>query len=136
MIKCAGGPITWISRKQKVVALSTTEAEFMAVTDITKQILSISYVLGDIGIAVKLPVEIKEDNNGCILYCQNPVNQGLTKHIDIRYNFVKDHVKRQSIKLVAENTTEMLADLLTKPLGRSKFEYLRKLNGIDKKSPT
>ena len=79
----SGGPINWISKKQSVVALSTSEAEYIALSSVTQEVVWIQKLLSDLKYELSKPTVIMEDNQGTISIAINPVNHGQTKHIDI-----------------------------------------------------
>ena len=144
-----GGPIGWRSAKQKSQALSTTEAEYMAACDLVKSLVWARRLLSefgydDLGIfdphAVKTEEELEganpsvvyEDNTGCIEWSRNPVDHQRSKHIDLRYHYVRAKVKDGDVKLVYCPTEDMVADLLTKYLAAPRFVRLRDMMvGVD-----
>lgn len=111
-----GSPIFWESRKQKTVALSTNEAEYMALTDAIKQALHIRAFLDELGMPQSSSMRLHVDNMGALKMAENPVLHGRSKHIDIRYHFIREVIKNKQVSLQHISTTEMLADVLTKPL--------------------
>lgn len=127
----AGGPISWLSQKQQVVALSTAEAEYIALSSASQEAIWLQQFLKDIGANCAQPLTIMEDNQGAIAMTKNPVGHKRTKHIDIRYHFVREQVQQGNLKIEYCSTKEMLADLFTKPLARGQFEYLRTKLGLN-----
>jgi hypothetical protein len=125
-----GGAISWQSRRQPSTALSTTEAEYMALTEATKEAIWLQNTLVSIGAVKTGPTTIFEDNQGAIALAENPVDHKRTKHIAIRYHFTREAIANDLIKLKYLETEEMVADLLTKPLSRVKLEKLRLLCGL------
>ena len=108
------GPlISWKSRKQPVVALSTCEAEYIALTAAVQEALYLRQFLNDIGMnhQGQLPV-IFEDNQGTIALANNPVNRQRSKHIDVRYHFIRSELNKGKFELKYCPTDEMLADLI------------------------
>jgi hypothetical protein len=118
-------PIIWASRMQKCVALSSTESEYIALSECVKEVLWVSRLLADLGLNCP-KISIFEDNAGCIKLAKNPVFHKRTKHINIRYHFVREHVSDGSIELTWVPTSEMIADALTKPLAQPAFEDKRR----------
>ena len=118
LFKLANGPISWGSKKQQIVALSSSEAEYIALALAVQEGIWIKNLLTEI---LKDQVKdnqlmIYEDNQSCIKMTKNPVNHGRTKHIDIRYHFLRDQVKKGQVKIAYKETKEMLADILTNGL--------------------
>ena len=130
VVIASNGAICWKSKKQSVVSLSTTEAEYMAVGEVTKEVLWIKNMISELHLEVPLPVTIHEDNNGCLNLSKNPVHHSRTKHIDIRHHFLRDHVQSGDITLRAIRSQDMIADMLTKNLGAVQFQKLVKEMGL------
>ena len=126
----SGGAISWLSKKQPSVALSTAEAEYMALSTATQEAVWLRRMLADLQANPKDPTVMLEDNNGAIAIAKNPVSHARTKHIDIRYHCVRESVQDGIINLTYCPTKEMAADLLTKPLPRGRFESLRMKMGL------
>ena len=126
----AGGAISWLSQKQTTVALSTSEAEYMALGSATQEAIWLRRLLFDLNVNVQDQTEIKVDNQGTIAMSKNPVGYKRTKHIDIRYHFVREAVQDGSIRVTYCPTNDMLADIFTKPLPKTRFEKLRDGLGI------
>ena len=127
----SGGPISWISQKQATVASSTAEAEYIALSTASQEAVWLQKLLADIDKNCAEAITLMEDNQGAIAIAKNPVEHKRTKHIDIRYHYVREQVKKGVIEINYLNTKEMLADILTKPLARGKFEFLRSNMGIN-----
>lgn len=125
IFKLDGGCISWSSRLQPTVALSTAEAEYMAACAAVQEAMYLRQLLSDLGWSMDGPIKIKEDNQGCIALSENPVHHKRTKHIDIKYHFVREKVLSGEIVLEHVATEHQLADLLTKPLERVRVEKLR-----------
>lgn len=119
-----GGPITWCSQKQKTTALSTTEAEFVSACEAAKEILWLQQLLSDLGENIKC-VQLYVDNQSAIKLISNPVYHKKTKHIDVKYNFVREKVELGIIKLNYIPSNSQLADMLTKALPVQSFAYFR-----------
>ena len=120
----AKGAVSWLSKKQATVALSTAEAEYVALSAATQEAIWLRRLLTDVGESLEDPVVINEDNQGAIAMAKNPVGHARTKHIDIRYHFVCEGVQNGAIILKYVATDEMIADILTKPLPKHPFEKL------------
>ena len=115
----AGAPVSWRSKRQSVVALSSTEAEYIAAANAAREAIYLRKLLADMEFPQEETTVVYEDNQGAIkLANSNGVNQR-TKHIDEKYHYVKDMVEKKEIKLEYLSTSEMLADCLTKAIGKS-----------------
>ena len=129
-----GGPITYKSRRQKSVALSSFGAELMALGDALQDALWIRRVLSNCSLLSEEATVIYEDNQGTIAVSkQDPGSvSSKTKHIAVRYFFVREHVECGDITVIYCCTEEMVADIFTKPLGATKFKKFREMLGIRK----
>ena len=117
--------ISWSSKKQNSVALSSTEAEYIIVGSYYAQSLWIKYQLKDYEIKLnKIP--IRYDNKSTICLSKNSVLHSRTKHIDIRHHFIKEHILNEDIVLDYVCMEDQLADIFTKPLCEERFSYLRR----------
>jgi hypothetical protein len=119
------GCISWKTKRQKCIATSTAEAEYMAVYEASKEIKWIRLLLKELGFEQSGPTIIHEDNTSAISMSTNDGNHSRTKHIDIKYHYVKDLVKENIIQLKWISTNEQIADIFTKPLGKIKFTHFR-----------
>lgn len=126
-----GGAVSWASRKLQTVALSTTEAEYMALTDATKDIIWLRQLLGSIGLHQKYPSCLFSDNKGALDLAQSTeCFHSRSKHIDIRYHFIKDVIEKGIIKLQFVPTENQPADFLTKNLVGPKLHHCCELLNI------
>ena len=121
-ISLNGVLIAWHSRKQQAVAMSSSEAEYIALSDCAKEVIWIRQLLGELGWHGKRATVIHEDNIGAIKWGKSDKR---TKHVDIRYHFVRDMVQRGAIELEYCSTNLMLADVMTKALLPTRFKALR-----------
>jgi len=117
----AGGPVSWESKRQETVALSTVEAEYMGFSRATTQALWISKYFTKIGLPTPKPIVVHMDNNGLISHSLNDKNHHRTKHIDVQHHFIKDQVKCGNITFQYISSSENIADLFTKSLSREKI---------------
>ena len=132
VFKIGGAPVSWCSRKQSAVALSSTEAEYISMCEAAKEAIWLSKIWTHLRKGINCtPVQIQVDNQGAICVAKNTSSSRRTKHIDIRYHFVRDQTLRGTIKFQYCSTENMLADILTKSLARVKFEKFRKDLAID-----
>jgi hypothetical protein len=123
-----GGPLSWASKKQAVIALSTCEAEYIALCMGCKESVWLRRLLKDFNVNIDQPTELKVDNTAAIVLAQTPVVSGKrTKHIDVRYHFSRECVLRGEITIVHCPGDDMLADIFTKPLGKIKFSKFAEL---------
>ncbi|KAG6578193.1 Gag-Pol polyprotein [Phytophthora cinnamomi] len=126
-----GGCISWRSKKQRTVALSSTEAEYMALSEATQEAVWLKVFLRELGeMASDEAIKIYEDNQGSIALAKNPEFHKRTKHIDIRYHFVREKVEDGQVVLEYCSTKDMLADIMTKAITSVQFEVLRHKLGI------
>eukprot|EP00253_Pinus_taeda_P034211 PITA_34211 len=127
--------VSWFIKKQSSIALSTAEAEYVAATSYCTQLLWMMQTLQDIQITCTPPISILCDNTSAIGISKNPVMHSNTKHIPIKYHFLREQVLEQKVKLEYVPSKEHVADIFTKPLPRKTFEYLRhKLGVVDASS--
>jgi hypothetical protein len=113
--------ISWQSVKQQVVAMSSCEAEYIAASTASTQTLWLARLLGDLLGRDTGAVELMVDSQSTLALAKNPVFHEWSKHIRVRYHFIRDCLAEESIKARYISTKDQLADLLTKPLGRIKF---------------
>ena len=114
--------VSWGSKKQNSVALSTAEAEFMALTECAKEVLWLRYLIEEmIGRPLTQPTTIKCDNRAAMFSSEDDSQHGLMKHIDYRVHCIKDWVKRKLVKVVPVDTRDNIADMFTKALPHDSF---------------
>jgi hypothetical protein len=114
----AGGPTAWSAQYQPTVALSTTEAEYMAVSRAAKQILWMFSEMEEVGYPQEKPGILYNDNSGAVALTKNTKHNSRVKHIDIRHHFIRECVENGNISVLHVSSTNNLADLFTKALGR------------------
>jgi hypothetical protein len=123
-------PITWVTQKQKVVALSSCEAEYMAGAAAACQGIWLGRLLSELlGVDFETVI-LKIDNQSAISLCKNPVFHERSKHIDVRYHFIREKVEEGIVAVEHVGTNHQLADILTKPLARVKFQEMREKIGV------
>ena len=126
-----GGTVSWRSKRQEIVALSSTEAEYIALSFAAQELMWLRSFLKDLGYEQKTNI-LNEDNQGAIALSKNPDNHSRTKHIDVRYHYIRDLVEKKKVEVNYCPTNNNLADLMTKGLPRPRFEELCKKLGIIK----
>jgi hypothetical protein len=117
--------VSWVSQKQKTVALSTAEAEYMAISAGVQEIKWIRQLLEELSFKQQQPSILISDNQAAIAISENDVHHHRTKHIDIRHHFIRDSIKQKEIQVKWIQSEQQLADVLTKGLAKNKFIQLR-----------
>ena len=112
---CAQGLVSWVSRKQKTIALSSTEAEYMALSDCSCQLIWIKQLLKELQFNSDIPI-LHGDNQGSLFWSENAVTEKHSKHIDIQYHYIHDLIERKEIILDFIKGKNNPADILTKNL--------------------
>ncbi|GJR11375.1 hypothetical protein Tco_0794027 [Tanacetum coccineum] len=126
--------VSWSSKKQKCTAISSTEAEYIALSGCCAQILWMRSQLTNYGFQFnKIPLYY--DNKSAIALCCNNVQHSRAKHIDVRYHFIKEQVENGIVELYFVQTEYQLADIFTKPLPRERFNFLIEKLGMRSMSP-
>lgn len=121
--------LSWQSRKQSIVALSSTEAEYIAAATATKELIWLQTIISELGYTLSQPSIIYSDNQSSIALSANPKHHERSKHIDIRFHFLREKVSNKILKLEYTPTARMWADILTKSLPKDKhYACLQGLN--------
>ncbi|GJU41621.1 hypothetical protein Tco_1194578 [Tanacetum coccineum] len=115
--------MSWSSKKQDCTAMSTAEAEYVSLSACCAQVIRMRKQPLDYGYTYNIILMYCDSKSAIAISC-NPVQHSHTKHIDIRYHFVKEHVEKGTMELYFVRTEYHLADLFTKPLPKERFEYL------------
>ena len=115
-------------KKQTCVALSTAEAEYIAMTSAAQE--SLQQLLTDLKMETVKSMVVYEDNQSAISMANNPQFHGRSKHIDIKYHFIREQVKSGKVQLSYCQSNDMIADILTKGLSTGQFEKLRLMSGV------
>ena len=134
LFKLSGAAVSWRSRKQTCVSLSTAEAEYMALAAAAQEAVWIQRLLDDLDKASSPPTRIYEDNQAAICMAKNPQYHGRSKHVDIKYHFVREQVAAGTVELQYCQSKNMVADLLTKGLPSTQFVRLREMLGVKRYS--
>ena len=124
IFQVASTAVSWKSRKQSCVALSTAEAEYIALSQAAKEAIWLRQLNTDLQGESSEPTVLYEDNQAAICLSKNPQCHGRSKHIDIRYHFIREQVTNWTIELKYCETGNMVADMLTKGLGKERFKKL------------
>ncbi|XP_019181951.1 PREDICTED: uncharacterized protein LOC109177096 [Ipomoea nil] len=122
--------LSWVSRKQRTVARSSTEAEYKALVDVAAEVTWIQSLLGELGLLPNTVPILWCDNLGATYLCPNPVFHARTKHVEVDYHFVCDKVAKGALKVNFVSTHDQLADIFTKPLSAARFSDLRCKLGV------
>uniref|UniRef100_A0AAV1V6R7 Uncharacterized protein n=1 Tax=Peronospora matthiolae TaxID=2874970 RepID=A0AAV1V6R7_9STRA len=128
-----GAPVSWGSKKQSSVSLSTSEAEYIALSLAIQEGKWVYRLLCEILAAANEPgpdLVIREDNQSCIKMTKNPANHGRAKQIDIKYHHIRDEIKRGEVQLEYCETSVMMADIMTKGLSGPRHKDLTTALGI------
>ncbi|KAD3641836.1 hypothetical protein E3N88_31060 [Mikania micrantha] len=127
----SGAAISWSSKKQSIVTLSTTEAEYVAATSCVCHCVWLKGLLEELGEKFEMAVDIWCDNSSTIKLSKNPVMHSRTKHIDVRFHYLRDLVNQEVVNLEFCKSEEQVADIMTKPLKMEMFESMRWKLGVD-----
>ena len=125
----SGPLISWKSKKQSVVALSSCEAEYIALTHTVQEAKFLKQLIYDI-LCLNVECHIGVDNQGAILLSKNPVFHQRSKHIDIRYHYIRDEISKGNINIFYVQSCDNLADIFTKPMSSQKIRFFQTIRGI------
>lgn len=124
------GPVSYSPRRQPTVSTSTAEAEYIGECNASKEAYFLSQALTELGYPMDGPVDLRADNQAFIKMADNPVKHSRTKHIDIKYHYVRELIENEHITLTYVSTKEMIADGLTKPLRPDLFRGFVEMLGL------
>lgn len=130
VIMLGKSPIIWGSQRQKCVALSTTESEYVAAGQTVKEIIWVSKFVKEIDLQSEKPI-LYIDNQSAIKLIKNPEFHKRTKHVDIKYHFICQNYANKVFELQYICSEKQLADILTKPLCKTRFIQLRDIIMVD-----
>ena len=119
-----GAPISWSSKRQETVAISTMQAEYIAATAACKEAVYLRALLADLGHPQQYPTRIHEDNQAAIALAKNPVQHARSKHIDIQHHWIRECISEQRVHIQHVATADQIADLFTKGLDRKRHHTL------------
>lgn len=121
--------LSWSSKKQRTVARSSTESKYKSLANATAELIWIQSLLSELGVPHRCPPILWCDNLSAIYLTENPIFHARTKHIEIDYHFVRERVSRNQLLVRFIGTEDQIADILTKGMSSSRFQWLRsKLN--------
>ena len=131
VVMFAGGPISWYSKLQPSPSLSSSEAEYYALTECIKELCYLRQILSQIGFPQTAPTPVYEDNTGCIAFSREHYTSNRLKHVDVRHHWIRHIISQGQVVVHHIPTRDQRADIFTKPLGgtlhKSHADYL--LNG-------
>ena len=125
VIYLAGAPVVWFSKKQTVVAQSSCEAEYVALSELVREFLWLKHLLTELTIPFELPFLAYVDNKAARELAENPIRHNRSKHIDIKFHFILEAVKNNYVLILPVDSKDNVADLFTKPVSTSIFEHLK-----------
>lgn len=125
LFQYSGGTIGWACRKQSCTAWSNCEAEYVAMAEASRELLWIRKLLKDFNVELTGPISMYEDNQSAIKMVKNGESRNKTKHVDVKYHFVTDLTRKGIMEIHYCPTDEMIADMMTKPLGATKLKKYR-----------
>lgn len=123
--------ISWTSKKQQNVSISSTESEYVALSLAVTEACWLRKLLLDFQLEFNEPIQMYEDNRAAICLANSPENNKRLKHLDIKFYFIKEKIDEGIVKIVYVKTEDQIADLFTKPLSRVKFEKFRLALGME-----
>ena len=127
-----GGAVSWSSKRQDTISLSTTEAEYIALTHAAKEAIWFKNLLSELFGSINHPITLHSDNRSAIALAKDDRFHARTKHIDIRYHFIRYVIEEGKIRLTYCPTENMTADILTKPLTSLKSKHFAESMGLAK----
>lgn len=132
VVKMAGAAVSWRSRLQGIVTLSSTESEYVAATSSGQELLWFRNLFSEFGFTFDAPSPLRVDNMSAISVAKNPEHHGRMKHLDLRFYWLRDEVKRGAIVIIHLRTDDMPADLMTKALAKGRLLHLVRLVGLQR----
>jgi len=130
MFSFGSGVVSWSSKKQPTVALSSTKVEYRGAVIAACEIVWLQKLLLDLGQSMDAHVVIYYDNISSILLANNSIYHAKTKHIEVHYHFIREKVLAREINLIHVNTEDQIANIFTKALGINKLRKFRKMFGV------
>ena len=131
VFQLSGAAVSWRSKKQSCVALSTAEAEYVALSSATQEAIWMKQLVSSIlQERSEKPIVVYEDNKSAICMTKHQQFHGRSKHIDIRHHFVREKVAANEVEVRYCKSVDMIADIFTKPLSAPKFNKLKTMLGM------
>ena len=115
-------PISWRSKGQKAVTLSSTESEYYAMSELCTELIFIKHILEFLSVQVMYPMIVRVDNIGAMFLANNAILSQRTKHISVRQHFIREHIENGIIKIVFVKSKLNTADIFTKNLSQKIFK--------------
>lgn len=132
----ASGALTWRSRLQPTVALSSTEAEYREITEAGQELIWLCNLMTRLDMKDEEPTILQSDNMGAIHLTSKSIFHVRTKHVEIQYHWIREIINQGNVTIKHCPTQDMVADLLTKPLGKPQFQRLRLKLGMTDLTPS
>lgn len=127
----SGAAISWFNKKQRTIALSTVEAEYIALSFACQEAIWLREFSKELEKkSNSVAITIKYDSNGAICSAKNQVTSQRTKHIDVKHHFIREKIEKKIVNIEYLASEDMLADMFTKPLGSSKLFVMRDRIGL------
>jgi hypothetical protein len=130
MFSFGSGDVSWSSKKQPTVALSSMEAKYKGEIIVAREVVWLQKLLSNLEQLVDALVVIYCDNISSILLTNNPVFHARTKHIEVHYHFIREKILAKEIDFIHVNTENQIVDIFTKALGIDKLKKFRKIVGV------
>lgn len=130
LIKMNGAAISWGAKRQPIVALSSTEAEYIALSSLVCEMIWLMQLANEIGHQMLTPIKLYCDNESTINLAKCDGYRPRTKHIDTRYHYIRQYVDRQLLKVEHVSTNVMSADSLTKVVSKEKHQFCAEQAGL------
>jgi hypothetical protein len=130
-----GASLSWCSKRQKSIALSSYQAEYIAACEATREAAWEVKLLGEMGYNRITPITILSDSQSAMALVENPVFHEKSKHIETKYHYVRDMAEKGLVKFKYCPTLEMVADSLTKGVPKAKTEFCRSEMGVRDLAP-
>ncbi len=125
-----GAIITWSVKKQPTIALSSTEAEYMAMTHSGKEVIFLNHLFNDLEIPIQLPISLLVNNQSAITLAENPIFHTCSKHIKVHHHWMHEKTRDGTIQLEYVPMVDQVVDIFTKPLNSEKFRKFHDALGL------